>query len=57
MYSALSDEDTELSVFMSAYTISDDSSNNSDMDSDDVGETLYNYCQHILTHQDTEQTE
>jgi hypothetical protein len=57
MYSALSNEDTESSVFVSVYTISDDSSNNSDMDSDDVGETLYNYCRHILMHQDTEQTE
>jgi hypothetical protein len=40
MYSMLSDEESESSVFISVYTISHDSSNTSDTDSNEVSETL-----------------
>jgi hypothetical protein len=40
MYSMLSDEESESSVFISVYTILHDSGNTSDMDSNEVSETL-----------------
>lgn len=40
MYSTLSDEESESSVFISVYAISHDSGNTSDTDSNEVSETL-----------------
>ncbi|KAN0140693.1 hypothetical protein V8E53_001520, partial [Lactarius tabidus] len=53
MYSTLSDEESESSVFISVYTISHDSGNTSDTDSNESGRSSWAGLTYIADHPDT----
>ncbi|KAN0129412.1 hypothetical protein V8E53_012744 [Lactarius tabidus] len=53
MYSTLSDEELESSVFISVYTISHDSGNTSDTDSNESGQSSWAGLTYIADHPDT----
>ncbi|KAN0137340.1 hypothetical protein V8E53_004785 [Lactarius tabidus] len=53
MYSTLSDEESESSVFISVYAISHDSGNTSDTDSNESGRSSWAGLTYIADHPDT----